>query len=238
MVDVVVFGLNRFGEEVYNWLLERDDTTVQALITHEEQYDSVKKLEPELLVSAGFRSIISEEILQIPDLGAVNLHPSYLPYNKGANPNVWSIIEGKPAGVSVHYMTPEIDAGPIIARREVPIFPEDDGRSLYSRLEQEQVDLFKEVWPDITKGEVDTIPQDESSGTFHYKRELSELFELDLDEQVTVADFIDLLRALTFPPYNNAYFEKDGERYYVELNVTPESEVEEADGIHFNIPEY
>lgn len=238
MVDVIVFGLNRFGEEVYNWLLGREDTTVQALITHEEQYSSVERLNPDLIVSAGFRYIIPEDILEIPEIGAVNLHPSYLPYNRGANPNVWSIIEDTPAGVSIHYMTPTVDSGPIIARKEVPIYPDDDGQSLYRRLEQEQVDLFKENWKIIKKGQTSTVAQNDESGTYHYKQDFSDLFEIDLEEQVRAGDFIDKLRALTFPPYNNGYFEKDGEKYYVEIDITPESETKDRDGIHFNIPEY
>lgn len=238
MVDVIVLGLNRFGERIYKWLLEQDDTTVQALITHKEQYNTIKKLEPELIVSAGFRFIVPEEILQIPSRGAVNLHPSYLPYNKGANPNVWSIIEDVPAGVSVHYMVPEVDSGPIIGRKKVPVYPDDDGRSLYRRLEREQITLFKEVWDDIREGQAETIIQNDGVGTNHYKQDFSDLFEIDLNEQVKAGDLIDRLRALTFPPYNNAYFEKDGEKYFIEVDVTPGSEVEGSDGIHFNIPEY
>jgi methionyl-tRNA formyltransferase len=237
MVDVIVFGINRFGEKVYNWLIEQDDTTVQALVTHESQYESVSKLDPDIIVSAGFRHIIPDDVLEIPDIGAVNLHPSYLPYNRGANPNVWSIIEDVPAGVSIHYMTSEVDAGPLIGRQEVPVKPDDDGQTLYRRLEEAQVELFKALWPDIKSGTADCIsPSDD--GTHHYMSEFSDLFELDLENEQTVADTVDLLRALTFPPYNNAYFEKDGEKYYVEIDITPESAVEESDSIHFNIPEY
>lgn len=237
MVDVIVFGINRFGEEIYNWLLDQEDTTVQALITHDTQYDSVRKLEPELIVSAGFRFIIPEDVLEIPDLGAVNLHPSYLPYNKGANPNVWSIVDDVPAGVSVHYMTSDVDAGPLIGRQQVSVKPDDDGQTLYRRLEKAQVELFKTHWSDIKSGTVSSISPTEN-GTYHYKREFSDLFELDFDEEQRVGDTIDLLRALTFPPYKNAYFERDGEKYYVEVDITPDSAVEQTESIHFNIPEY
>ena len=237
MVDVIVFGLNRFGEEIYNWLLNQADTTVQALITHKTQYESVKKLEPELIVSAGFRFIIPEDVLEVPDLGAVNLHPSYLPYNKGANPNVWSIIDDVPAGVSVHYMTSEVDAGPLIGRKQVPVNPDDDGQSLYRRLEKAQIELFKTHWPNIKAGTASSISTTEN-GTHHYKHEFTDLFELDLDKKQKIGDTIDLLRALTFPPYNNAYFKEDNKKYYVEIDIIAESEVEETGSIHFNIPEY
>jgi methionyl-tRNA formyltransferase len=237
-MEIIVLGLNRFGEEVYSWLLEETDAEVLALVTDESQYDTIRTLEPDLLISAGFRHIIPDDILSIPKEGAINLHPSYLPYNRGANPNVWSIIEDAPAGVSVHYMTPDLDAGPIIGRRKVSVKPDDDGRSLYRRLEHAQIDLFKSVWPDIKDGSVETVEQTEDNVTSHKKRDFSDLFEIDLDEKQQAGDLIDRLRALTFPPYNNAYFEKNGQRYYVEVEITPENEVEESDGIHFNVPDY
>lgn len=237
MVSVVVLGLNRFGERVYEWLVDRDDADVLALLTDPSQYSTVEALQPELLVSAGFRHIVPDAVLSIPEKGAVNLHPSYLPYNRGANPNVWSIVESAPAGVSVHYMTADVDAGPIIARQEVPVRPDDDGRSLYRRLEDEQFDLFTECWPDI-RDDSATEVEPEVMGTYHYKSEFTDLFELDHDAETTVGALIDKLRALTYPPYDNAYFVEDGERYYVELDITPESEREEGDGIHWNVPTY
>lgn len=238
MVRMVFLGLNRLGERLYQWLVDRNDANVLSLITEPSQYPTIEALDPELIVSAGHRSIVPDEILRIPDLGAVNVHPSYLPYNRGANSNVWSILKDEPAGVSIHYMTTEVDAGPIIGRREVPVFPDDTGDTLYQRLETEQFDLFVETWPSIRDGTADTISQELGSGTHFYKEDFTNLFELDLEEKTTAGDFLDRLRALTFPPYTNAYFEKDGEKYYVEVEITPASEVSEAKGIHWKVPDY
>jgi len=251
MVDLVVLGLNDIGEQVVDWLHSRDDATIQAVVEEKNELDVVRSLEPTVVVSAGFRHIVPEDILAVPDRGAVNLHKSYLPYNRGANPNVWSIIDDHPAGVSVHYMTGEVDAGPIIDRREVPVYPDDTGRDLYDRLEGAQYEQFTDVWPDIRDGSADTTPQNTNAGTYHYKNEFVDLWELDRTGTVTVGDFIDRLRALTFPPYENAYFEVDGDRYYVEIDITPANETgSSADGTAIgeegrlpensekNIPEY
>jgi methionyl-tRNA formyltransferase len=54
---------------------------------------------------------------------------------------------------------------------------------------------------------------------------------------VRVGDSLDRLRALTFPSYDNAYFQQDGERYYIEVSITDESE-KDADTTHWNMPEY
>lgn len=238
MVEVIVLGVNDIGEQVYDWLTDREDADVLALLTEKEQLSLVKHLEPDLLISSGFRHIVPEEILNIPNRGAVNMHKSYLPYNRGANPNVWSIIEDNPAGVSMHYMTTNIDAGPVIDRQKVPIYPDDTGRDLYDRLEATQFDQFTECWPSIRDDDVNTIDQP-TEGTYHYKQDFVDLWELDLDEKIRVGDFLNRLRALTFPPYDNAYFEVDGERYY--LDVTIRQRGKDRDGEEAsekNVPKY
>jgi len=221
-IDAVFLGLNDVGERIYEWLVDREDVHVLALLTHEDQLDLVHEVEPDLIVSAGFRHIVPESVLEVPPLGAANLHKAHLPYNRGANPNVWSIVEENPAGVSIHYMTPDVDDGPLIDRREVPVYPDDTGRTLYDRLEETQFEQFKDVWPAIRDDEVDPIDVESEEDTYHYKEDFVDLWKLDRDETVRVGDFLDRLRALTFPPYRNAYFEEDGERYYVEVNITTE----------------
>jgi methionyl-tRNA formyltransferase len=237
MVEIVFLGINNFGEEIYQWLCGRDDADVAALLTEESQLSLVRTINPDLLISAGFRHIVPEDILSIPNRGAVNLHPSYLPYNRGANPNVWSIVESTPAGVTIHRMTPEVDAGDIVAQRRIEKRPNDTGKMLYERQNAAMVDLFVESWPAIRDDEADETPQD-GDGTFHTKTEFPELFELDLDAEKPIGDVIRRLRALTYPPYDNAYFEVDGERYYVEITVTPEGETDPTPGIHWNVPDY
>lgn len=223
MVEIVFLGLNDIGERIYDWLTERDDATVIALLTQKSQLDTVRRLNPELLISAGFRNIVPEEVLEVPEFGAVNFHKAYLPHNRGANPNVWSIVEDSPAGVTLHYMTPEMDGGPIIDRRRVPVEPDDTGLTLYQRLEEAQFEQFRECWPEIRDDVVEPTPQDET-GSIHYKQDFVDLWEIDRDEMVRAGDFLDELRALTFPPFKNAFFEVDGDRYYVEVTITSEDD--------------
>lgn len=237
MVDAIFLGLNDIGERIYEWLVRRDEVTVLALLTEPHQLSVVSELEPDLLIAGGFRHIIPEDILEVPELGAVNLHKSYLPYNRGANPNVWSIIEDAPAGVSIHYMTPDVDGGPLIDQRAVPVRPDDDGRTLYERLEQEQFEQFVEVWPAIRDGTANTTAQS-GEGSHHYKQEFVDLWEVNKEAEVTVGKFIDRLRALTFPPYYNAYFEEGGEKYYLELHITHEDDARNSDIEGKNVPTY
>lgn len=230
MVTVVFLGLNDIGKRIYDWLTERDDTRVLALLTEKSQLDAIRFLEPSLIISAGFRHIVPSDILDIPEYGAVNFHKAYLPYNRGANPNVWSIMDDAPAGVTLHYMTPEMDAGPIIDRREVQVRPDDTGLSLYERLEQKQFDQFTDCWQAIRDDDVSTTVQEHDTGTSHRKEDFVELWQIDRDERARAGDLLDRLRALTFPPFKNAYFEEDGDRYYVDVTITHEDDIEERPG--------
>lgn len=235
MPSVAVLGLNRFGEQIYDYLTSHDETTVLGLFTEESQYTAIQKLEPEYLISAGFDHIIPDEILEVPTEDVINLHPSYLPYNRGVNPDIWSIVREEKAGVSIHYVTSEIDAGPILSRQEVEVKPSDTARTLRKRLDERIVEMFIDEWENIYSGTVSVIEQDPLSGTSNHSSDLESLCEIDLDRVCTVEDTITKLRALTFPPYYNSYFEKDGEKYFVRVSITPKNELD-VDSFEWDTP--
>jgi methionyl-tRNA formyltransferase len=210
-IEVVFLGVNDAGMRVYDWLCDRSEVFVRSLLTTEEQLTVVEEVEPNLVVSCGYRHIVPESILDVPEMGCLNLHPAYLPYNRGANPNVWSIVEGTPAGVTLHYMDSTLDTGDIVARREVATDFSDTGKDLYQRLEDTQVELFQQTWPDVVGGNVSLTEQEQDEGTYHRTDEFKELCEIDGEETVQAKKFLDRLRALTFPPYDNAKIEVDGE---------------------------
>lgn len=218
--DVVFLGINDAGMQIYEWLCNRDSVFVHSLLTTKDQLQAIKNIQPDYVVSCGYRHIVPEDILDIPIEGCLNLHPAYLPYNRGANPNVWSIVEGTPAGVTLHWMDTDLDAGDIVARKKVETEFSDSGKELYKRLEDTQVRLFQEAWPEIVDGEIDEIEQEEDAGTYHRTKDFEDLCQLDPNEEVRVKDFLDRLRALTFPPYGNAEIEVDGETYYVEIDIS------------------
>lgn len=225
-MEAVFLGLNDAGEEIYNWLNQRKDVEVKALLTEQDQLDLIEEIQPEIVISAGFEHKVPEEIIEVPEKGIVNIHPSFLPYNRGSYPYIWPILEGTPAGVSIHYMTEGIDEGPVIDQMEVPVRPDDTAKDLYERLKRESVLLFKESWPEIKEG-VKGLSQDLSKGQVHYRSDLDDFAEIDLDENVRAGDLIERLRALTFPPHENAFFEVNGEKYFIEVEITREKEFEE-----------
>lgn len=226
MASVVVLGMNRFGEKVYEYLVSHDETEVMGAFTEESQYEIIQKIEPDYIVSAGFDHIIPDTVLRAPTEGAINLHPSYLPYNRGVNPDIWSIMRDEKAGVSIHQMTPEMDEGPIISQREIDIRPDDTARTLRKRLDEEIVDLFIDEWEKIYTNDITTKEQESQAATYNYSTDFEDICEIELDEEIRADKFLNKLRALTFPPYYNAYFQENGEKYYVRVSITSEDDID------------
>jgi methionyl-tRNA formyltransferase len=189
----------------------------------EEVAESVRSLDPDVGVSVLFGYILRPFFLDIFPEGAVNLHPAYLPYNRGAYPNVWSIVDGTPAGVTLHEIDEGVDTGDIWARRQVEVRPSDTGRSLYQRLEQAGLDLFQSAWSKWKGGALTPIEQSEAGGTKYYTDDVENIDEIDLDDTYTGRELIDILRARTFPPHNGAYFVEDGQRVYLRLELTEQA---------------
>lgn len=220
-MDIVFLGMNPAGEKLLDWLQERDEVDIVEVITEKEELDVIEQIEPELAISSGFEHKVPKEIINVPEKGIVNLHPSYLPYNRGSHPFIWPIIEDTVAGVSIHYMNEEIDEGPVIAKERVEMKPSDTAGELRERLMKRQFELFKENWDLIREG-VRGEKQDLSMGNVHYSSELEDVRKIELDEKVEAGKLIDKLRGLTYGDEKLAYFEEDGKRYYISVDIEEE----------------
>jgi methionyl-tRNA formyltransferase len=170
------------------------------------------------LVSVYFGFILSPRALDAARMGAVNLHPALLPYNRGAHPNVWSIVDRTPAGVTLHYLDSGVDTGDIAAQRAVRTSPADTAATLYRRLEDAAVDLFQECWPRLQAGTLPRMPQN-GGATRHRTADLSRLDRIDPNAVYRASDLIDILRARTFPPYPGAYLDLGDRRVYIRLEL-------------------
>lgn len=180
---------------------------------------AIKELAPEIGVSAFFGYILREPFIEGFPHGLVNIHPSFLPHNRGAHPNAWSIIDGTPAGVTVHFIDRGVDTGDIIAQAPEPVLPTDTGETLYRRLEKRCVQLFTETWPAIRLGNVARTPQDPAAGSVHRAGELAEVGRIDRDRTYRAGELLDVVRALTFPPYDGARIEVDGGEVQLRLQL-------------------
>jgi len=189
---------------------------------------AVREKGPEIGLSVLFGYVLGKEFLAAFPRGCVNLHPGLLPYNRGAHPNVWSIVDRTPAGVTLHWMDESIDTGELIAGRRVGVEPVDTGKTLYEKLQRAALELFIDTWPQIRAGTAPRHPQDPRQGTFHRVADLKRLDEIDLQRTYTGRELIDLLRARTFPPYPGAFFRRGGRKVHVRVELAYEEDLGDA----------
>ena len=112
------------------------------------------------VVSFGYRYILPKEVLSRVRNEIINMHISYLPYNRGADPNFWSFYDDTPKGVSIHFVDDGIDTGDILFQKEI-IFneDEDDLEKTYNTLKTEIQNLFIEKWDSILEGDFTRLKQ-------------------------------------------------------------------------------
>lgn len=136
---------------------------------------SLEKIKPDLIISYGYRYLIKPEIIYNYFNKIINLHIALLPWNKGADPNIWSFLENTPKGVSIHLIDEEIDTGDILLQKKV-FFNEDDETlsSTYNKLHVEIQKLFKENYEDIINLKILPIKQI-GRGSVHYAKDFKKI---------------------------------------------------------------
>lgn len=217
----------RFGEELLSTLPPEGCQVFGARdLNDQATLDAIRSLDPDIGISILFGYLMRPELLDLFPNGCVNLHPSFLPYNRGAYPNVWSIIDGTPAGVTLHYVDEGVDTGDIVAQSRVEVTSIDTGRSLFGKLESAAFELFRSTWPLLRDGRAPRVPQDLDAGTQHRVADVDLIDEIDLDRSYTARDLINLLRARTFPPYTGAYFRVGSEKVYPRIELSSQRDPE------------
>lgn len=92
-------------------------------------------LKPDLILVLGFPWRLPPDLLAVPRLGSLNVHPALLPRYRGPNPIFWHFMNGETrGGLTVHRMEPEFDTGPILAQSAIDIAPDDDIDSFLPKL--------------------------------------------------------------------------------------------------------
>ena len=121
----------------------------------------------DFIISYGYRHIITSDIIRRFNNRIINLHISLLPWNRGADPNLWSFLENTPKGVTIHYMDEGIDTGDVIAQKDISLDNSETLRSAYNILSQEIQEMFVRIWPDFNKKKIIPMPQTKGIGSYH-----------------------------------------------------------------------
>lgn len=121
----------------------------------------------DLFVVAAFGQLLSEEILNMPRLGCINIHASLLPAYRGAAPIQWVIINGeKETGVTIMQMAKGLDTGDMLCKAVVPIDGKETGGSLHDKLMEAGAALLAEALPRIERGEITPEVQREEDSSY------------------------------------------------------------------------
>ena len=126
----------------------------------------LRAAEPDVAVVAAYGRILPKGVLEAPRLGCVNVHASLLPKLRGAAPIQWAIANGESeTGVCLMQMDEGLDTGPVLARRAIPIAPEETGGSLFEKLSRLGCELVRTELPRFLRGELVATPQDHAQHT-------------------------------------------------------------------------
>lgn len=141
----------------------------------------------DIIISYGYRHILKSNVLKTAVRPIVNLHISYLPYNRGAHPNFWSFLDNTPSGVSIHEVDEGIDTGPIICQRHINfLITENTFAKTYERLNNEIEQLFLDNFEMIMNRTYVPIFQ-AGKGTYHSVKDLPDSiksWDVDISETI------------------------------------------------------
>ena len=129
--------------------------------------EDLKSLSPDLCVTAAFGQILSQEILDIPRIGTINVHASLLPRHRGSAPINWAIMQGDATvGVTTMMTDKGIDTGDMLLKAETPYIPGETAGELTLRLAELGASLLLDTLKQLESGTLERIPQDEARMTY------------------------------------------------------------------------
>ena len=134
--------------------LELGLTVYQPSRVREQSFmDTVRALNPDVIVVSAFGQIIPKALLELPRYGCVNIHASLLPKYRGAAPIQWAVMDGEPvSGVTIMQMDEGLDTGDMLAKTEVPLEPDETGGSLFDKLSRAGAELLIRTLPALEQG--------------------------------------------------------------------------------------
>lgn len=161
-------------------------------------YEFVKELKPDLIITCAYGQILPQGLLDIPRLGAINVHGSLLEKYRGASPIQQALINGdKTSGVTIMEMIDKMDAGDMMDKEEFTITEDDNYTSLCQKIAESGLKGLLKVIPEIELGKEKRIKQDESKATF-CKKITKEEEHLNLN--LTNVEVNNWIRALSETP--------------------------------------
>lgn len=167
---IIFLGTPNYLDPIIKSLDEHFDLVKTIRKTDDLNHETMKQLnnlQPDLLVVASFGKIIPQQILQVPKLGAINIHPSKLPKYRGPSPIQSQILQGiTDSAISFILMDEEVDHGPIIYQEPFQILGTDTFESLLHKMFGASAALIPTVIKSFVDKKLVPLPQNDQEATY------------------------------------------------------------------------
>ena len=234
-MKMIFFGLNEFGLKGLQEIIKSElDVSLAVVPKTNKNIDLIKlvkkngislfrfdnnldclrteiyNLNPDLIVIASFTKVLPQEIIYLPKLGTINVHPGLLPNYRGAHPINWALINGeKQTGITIHYVDEKVDTGAIIIQKKIPIYGYDDINTLKNKLAilggKLLIKTIKKIYE--KKGYLSSKKQKTMTSIILAPKRIPEQGRIDWKK--SSKDIINLIRALKSPLPNAFTFKKN-----------------------------
>ena len=177
-----------------------------------EWVERIAAMKPDLILSVYYRHMIGQAVLDIPPLGAFNMHGSLLPKYRGRAPINWAVLHGEPRiGMTLHRMVKRADAGAVVDQEGVEIPPRDTAEQAFRKVMPCARAVLARQIDRLLAGAAAGTPQDESEATYFGGRKPE---DGRIDWSRSSAEIFNLIRAVT-DPYPGAFSDLGGARLMV-----------------------
>ena len=188
---------------------------IQPAFNHNNYYtfvENIKALKPDFIICNSYSMIIQNDILELVNHNALNVHWALLPHNRGPNPTQWAIIKGENVtGVTIHYITQDLDSGDIVAQVSETIQFDDTWVTVNKRLESISYTLLASALPKILSGNQTRTPQNRILSSKNYR--LTPDFPRIDFKYMDNKQIYNLIRAQV-EPLRGAYIQLDSQRLH------------------------
>tara|TARA_R100000315_G_scaffold17523_1_gene6166 strand:- start:468 stop:1064 length:597 start_codon:yes stop_codon:yes gene_type:complete len=187
-MKIIFLGIDN-KEDLVTWLNNIGEDVIYC--NHKIDLDFVKMESPDYIISYNYHHILKKDIINYMGDKIINLHISYLPFNGGTYPNLWSFVEGTTSGVTIHNLVEEVDGGDILLQEKIIFGEYETLNSSYQKSHNLIKELFKQNWNDIKNQKIVSKKQN-GKGTFHYDKDYRKYLEpiiLDYGWDISIKDF-------------------------------------------------
>ena len=158
IVDVLLLGLIFKGKKYFRSttrIAQENGIPIFVIqdINEQKTVQKIKSLHPDVILSNSFVQIIGREILDIPTVGVINIHPGILPVYRGLLPHFWAMVHGDTTlGVTLHYVDEGVDTGAVIDQKEFTIEAKESFYKVWKKTAHYNSLVLKKYFEQLRKG--------------------------------------------------------------------------------------